>query len=444
MKGLKTFPKGGVHPPDQKRRSEEIEIRKAPVKSISVVPMSQHLGSPAAPVVAVGDEVREGMLIGKATGYISANIHAPVSGTVKAIRDLFLPNGAKSAVVEIEAASDFQPSAGEGEAHPWKDLSVKDLIGLAAEMGLVGLGGATFPLQVKYSLPEGKKAEFFVVNGVECEPYLTSDYRLMLERTRQILEGIDIARSILSPKNVIIGIEENKPKAIAAMQEAARSAEFPCEVVPLRMKYPQGDEKQLLKAVTGREVPSGGLPIEIGAVVSNIGTVYALYEAVVMRKPLIERIVTVSGGAVSAPANLRVRIGTPVSSLIEECGGLRTKPAKIVMGGPMMGFALYDLDTPVTKGTSGILALTARETRDAAETPCLQCGRCVSACPMGLNPTRLYKLIDHGKHEEAIREGLLDCKECGCCAFSCPARINLVQGMKLGKRVSRMVKKVKS
>ncbi len=443
MKGLKTFPKGGVHPPDEKRGSAEKEIRNAQIKSVSIVPMSQHLGSPAEPTVAVGDEVREGMLIGKATGYISANIHAPVPGTVKAIRELYLPNGAKSAAIEIEMSGEFDRSGKAEEIHPWKELSSKELASLVSEMGLVGLGGATFPLHVKFAVPEGKQVEYFVVNGVECEPYLTADYRIMLERTKQIFEGIDIARSILSPRTVLVGIEENKPEAIAVMSAAAREAGFPVEVVPLKMKYPQGDEKQLLKATIGREVPSGGLPLQIGAVVSNVGTVLSLYEAIILRKPLIERVVTVSGGAITEPANLKTRIGTPVGSLIEECGGFKKKPAKIVMGGPMMGFALYDLDTPVMKGTSGILALTDREVKDAAETACLQCGSCVRACPMGLNPTRMYKLIDHAKYEEALAEGLLDCKECGCCAFSCPARINLVQGMKLGKRVSRMVKKGK-
>lgn len=284
---------------------------------------------------------------------------------VKSLKDIFLPNGVKSQAVEIDFDGEFDRSGKKQEPREWKNLDTKELLDILLDRGLVGLGGATFPVNVKLQIPKGAVAEYLVINGVECEPYLTADHRIMLEKTEEIIEGLRIIHKILNPQQICIGIEANKPDAIEKLSRAAEACELPLSVVPLKMKYPQGDEKQLLKAVTGREVPSGGLPIAIGAVVSNIGTVQALYEAVVYRKPLIERVVTVTGGAIAKPANLKARVGTPIRSLIEECGGFKTHPAKIVMGGPMMGFAIYDLDTPVMKGTSGVLALTAKEVASA-------------------------------------------------------------------------------
>jgi len=441
MKGLKTFPKGGIHPPGRKVTAQK-EIKNAMIPSTLVVPMQQHLGKPATCLVEPGDEVREGMLIGKADGFISANIHSPVPGTVKGIKDIYLPNGMKSKAVEIDFSGEFDRSGKKQDPQEWKNLEVKELLDLLLDRGMVGLGGATFPVNVKLQVPKGSVVDTLVINGVECEPYLTADHRVMVEKTEEILEGLRIIQKILEPKEIKIGIEANKPDAIRKLSEAAEQSELPLTIVPLKIKYPQGDEKQLLKAVTGKEVPSGGLPIAIGAVVSNIGTVFSIYEAIVFRKPLMERVVTVSGGAIVKPANLKARVGTPIRSLIEECGGFKKNPAKVVMGGPMMGFAIYDLDTPVMKGTSGILALTDKEVAAAGRTNCLECGRCVSACPMGLNPTRLFKVIDHMDYDQAGEFGLMDCKECGCCGFSCPAHIPLVQGMKLGKTMARK-KKVK-
>ncbi|ADK81035.1 electron transport complex subunit RsxC [Sediminispirochaeta smaragdinae] len=440
MKGLSTFPKGGVHPPGGKSLASGKAIKNAVLSSMFVVPLSQHLGKPAECIVSVGDEVREGMLIAKASGFISAPVHSPVPGTVKEIRDIYLPNGMKSSAVVIEFAGAFDRLGKEERAGDWTQLSAEALMAKVVENGIVGLGGATFPSHVKFSVPKGKKAEYFVVNGVECEPYLTADHRLMLERADQIIEGIRIISRITNAEKLAIGIEINKPDAIASMKAAAQKAKVKLDVVPLKVKYPQGDEKQLLKAITGREVPSGGLPLDIGAIVANVGTVHAVFEAVVFNKPLIERAVTVTGGAIADPQNLKVRIGTPIKTLIEECGGFTEEPAKIVMGGPMMGFTIYDLDTPVIKGTSGILALTRREVRASTRTFCISCGRCVAACPMGLNPTTLFKLIDHGDYASAMESGLMDCKECGCCGFSCPARIPLVQGMRLGKKMGRKKK----
>jgi electron transport complex protein RnfC len=259
----------------------------------------------------------------------------------------------------------------------------------------------------------------------------------MLEKTDELLEGISIVRKLLASEEVIFGIEENKPDAIEAVRAAVARRKADIKVVPLRVRYPQGDEKQLLKAVTGKEVPSGGLPIDIGCVVSNAGSVFAIYEAVVFDKPLIERCLTVTGSAIRNPANLKVRFGTPVGELIEDCGGFKIEPGKLVAGGPMMGFAFYDLDTPVTKGTSGILALGKNESSFGRETNCLSCGKCIASCAFGLSPTDLYKMIEHRMIEEAVKEGLMDCKECGCCAYVCPARIPLVQGLRLGKLLNR-------
>ncbi len=443
MKGLKTFKMGGVHPPGKKYLSENKPIKNAVISNLSVVALSQQLGSPSECIVKPGDEVREGMLIGKSTGFISANIHSPVPGTVKEISDIYLANGMTSRAVVIEMEGEFDRLGKEESKTSWDNLSSKELIEIIDSSGIVGLGGATFPANVKFSLPKGKKAEYLVINGVECEPYLTADHHLMIEKSDQIIEGIKIIASIIKPEKLAIGIEANKPDAIEVMKEAALRADLSLDVVGLEVKYPQGDEKQLLKAITNREVPSGALPIEIGCVVSNVGTVHAIYEAVVLGKPLIERVVTVSGGAIKNPQNLKVRIGTPISSLIEECGGFTEKPVKVVVGGPMMGFTIYDLDTPVTKGTSGVLALTSKEVKGAAQTACISCGRCIAACPMGLNPTTLFKYIDHTDYDSAESIGLMDCKECGSCGYVCLARIPLVQGMRLGKGMLR-AKKVKA
>jgi len=437
MKGVMTYPKGGVHPPDRKGLSSDKPIKNALIPQTLVVPLSQHLGKPAELVVEVGDEVREGMLLGKSSGFISAPVHSPVPGKVTEIKDVYLPNGIKTKAIVIEMEGEFDRSGKEQHKREWKQLNGKDLLDIITENGIVGLGGATFPTNVKLSVPKGKKAELFVVNGVECEPYLTIDHRLMLEKSDELIEGIEIIQKILAPERTAIAIEDNKPDAIQLMEEKIASKGLAIEVIPLKLKYPQGDEKLVLKSITGLEVPSGGLPIDIGAVVSNAGTVYSIYEAVVFNKPLIERFVTVSGGAIKEPLNLKVRIGTPIGDLIEECGGFSEVPEKIVVGGPMTGFTVYDLDTPVIKGTSGVLALTSKEVNSASRTNCISCGRCIESCPMGLNPTTLFKKVDHLSYDEALELGLMDCRECGSCGYVCPAHIPLVQGIKLGKRMAR-------
>jgi electron transport complex protein RnfC len=437
---VRTFPRGGIHPPGSKDLTSASAVRNAPVPSVAVVAMSQHMGKPAECVVAVGDVVREEQLIGKAQGVFSANVHSPVPGKVTELRQVYLPNGVRTQAVVIELEGEFDRSGRGKERADWSGATAQQLLAAITENGVVGLGGATFPTHVKYFVREGLHCEVFVANGVECEPYLTADHRLMLEKTDEVLEGIAIVRRILNPDRVVVAIEENKPDAIARMRERIAAAGLDIEVAPLQVKYPQGDEKQLLKAVTGREVPSGGLPIDVGAVVSNVGTLYAIQEAVVYGKPLIERFVTVTGSCVAKPGNFKVRIGTRIRDLIEECGGFTEAPAKIVAGGPMMGMAVADIDLPVTKGVSGIIAVARRDASPGAETSCLSCGRCVTHCPFGLNPTRLYKLIDHLEYQTALAEGLMDCKECGVCSYVCPASIPLTQGLKLGKLVSRRKK----
>jgi electron transport complex protein RnfC len=433
MKDLKTFPQGGIHPPDSKAYTKDIPIRNAHIPSVALIPMHQHMGKPAECVVQKGDSLREEMLIGRATGYFSANIHSPVPGTVTDITEMHLPTGIKSQTVVVELAGEFNRAGKSSQKKDWNMIPPQELINKIAAMGIVGLGGATFPTHIKYTLKEGTRLEYFIVNGVECEPFLTADHRLMLEKTEEILEGIQIIKKILSPEHIIIGIEENKPDAISVMERAIMDLKLDMEVVPLKTKYPQGDEKQLLKSITGREVPSGGLPLDIGSVVSNIGTIYAIYEAVVYEKPLIERILTVTGSVVKNPGNFKVRIGTKIGELLEECEGFHELPAKIIVGGPMMGFAVHNLDIPVTKGMSGIIALSKKEVSESRQTACLQCGRCIRVCPLSLSPTLLFKWIEHNRFEEAEKNGLFDCKECGCCSYTCPARLPLVQGMKLGK-----------
>jgi electron transport complex protein RnfC len=440
MIGRKSFSLGGVHPYERKSLSEHKQIWNAAVPSECIVPLQQHIGKPAAAQVAPGDEVREGQLIGTASGFVSANIHAPIPGVVQELREVYLPNGVRTEAVVIELQGEFDRLGKQQQAADWRGRDTKDLLAAIQNNGIVGMGGATFPTHVKYSLPQGTTCEWMILNGVECEPYLTADHRLMLEMTDQVLEGLEIAATILDADHVAVGVEENKPDVIEKMRErvAARGLDF--QVVSLETKYPQGGEKQLIEAITDREVPSGGLPLDVGCMVSNAGTLNAIYEAVVFDKPLMERIVSVTGGAVANPGNLKARIGSTFGELIEECEGFREIPKKVVAGGPMTGFAIYDLDMPLIKGTSGILALTAREVNEAPHTPCINCGRCISVCPMGLQPTTLYKFIDHEEYSAALGIGLMDCIECGACSYVCPAHIPLVQGMRIGKRIARKKK----
>ncbi|HCJ94181.1 MAG TPA: electron transport complex subunit RsxC [Sphaerochaeta sp.] len=435
MERIPTFRKGGVHPDDKKVLSNGMAIERLPVPAELIVPLSQHLGAPATPLKQKGDTVVAGEKIGQASSFISADIHSPVNGAIADIKKVTLANSVVTEAFVI--VPDAENPLGNWPEQPYDMLSPQEMLAIIKDMGVVGTGGATFPTHVKLAVPKGKSVDALVVNGVECEPYLTADHRLMLEQTDLVLRGIMIVAKITQPKRIIIGVENNKKDAIETLRQVIASNSYPITVTPLKVKYPQGDEKQLLKATINREIPSGKLPLDVGAVVLNIGTSFAIYEAVALRKPLVERVVTVSGEAMSTKRNLRVLLGSKVADLIAFAGGVAHEPDKYISGGPMMGFAFHDDQIPVIKGTSGILALDNDPAMKAPQTPCISCGRCVAACPMGLQPTKLFRLIDNRMYADAMGMNLMDCKECGCCSYSCPAHLPLVHGMKLGKRLGR-------
>jgi len=430
---LKTFAKGGVHPPENKfSANKPIEVLPLPAK-VSI-PVSQHIGAPATILVAKGDKVKVGQLIAQSAGFVSANIHSSVSGTVELIDPVLDSSGYKRPAITIVVEGDeWEPTIDRSpELKRNIDADAQTIIKKIAEAGIVGLGGATFPSHVKLSVPAGKKADVLIINGVECEPYLTSDHRLMLEKGHELMVGIQLLMRALGVDKAMIGIENNKPDAIKYLTEIAKEYSG-ITVHALKVKYPQGGEKQLIKALINREVPSGGLPIDIGAVVHNVGTAYAVYEAVQKNKPLFERVVTVTGKNLPKPSNFLVRIGTPVSDLIAAAGGLPDDTAKVVNGGPMMGKAVTDITVPVTKGTSGIIVFPAAESKRKAESVCIRCAKCVSACPMGLEPYLLIRMSQRMMFEKMEHERVLDCMECGSCSFECPANLPLLDYIRLGK-----------
>ncbi|GAB4326063.1 MAG: electron transport complex subunit RsxC [Bacteroidales bacterium] len=430
---LSTFKLGGVHPPENKLTAgKPIEV--LPLPAEVAVPVSQHLGAPAKLLVKRGDKVLAGQLIAKGEGFISANIHSPVSGTVKKIDEVVDASGYRrtAALITVEGDEWVEEVDRSDELKKEIALDQKSIIQKVNEMGIVGMGGATFPSHVKLMVPDGKKAEVLIINGVECEPYLTADHRLMLEKGEEMLVGVQILKKALGVPKALIGIENNKPDAIEHISRLAQNYEG-IEVRPLKVKYPQGAEKQLIKALINREVPSGRLPIEVGAVVHNAGTAFAVYEAVQKNKPLVERVVTITGKSVKNPGNYLVRIGTPVSALIEAAGGLPEDTGKVISGGPMMGKALTSLESPVVKGTSGILILPREESVRQPVGNCIRCSKCVSACPMGLEPYLLEKVVQFGDWERTEKERVMDCIECGSCQFTCPANRPLLDYIRLGK-----------
>ncbi|MBN2464548.1 electron transport complex subunit RsxC [candidate division WOR-3 bacterium] len=422
--------RGGVHPHESKEGTEHKPVEVLPLPARVFIPLSQHTGAPSKAVVQKGSEVKTGTLIGEPAGRISAATHASVSGTVAEITDLPHPlTGRRGPTVVIDS---------DGTDTPDDAIKERDYSGFANEQivetlrlsGVVGLGGAAFPTYFKLTPPKEKPIDTLLINGCECEPFLTADHRLMLEHPAEIVEGVAIMSRVLGVKNVLIVIEDNKPDAVKVMADAASSSGF--KVKKLKTKYPQGAEKQLIKAVIRREVPSGGLPMDVGCVVQNVGTALAVHDALRYNRPLYERVTTVTGPAISEPKNLRVRVGTPVKNLIDFCGGYSAEVGKLVMGGPMMGIAVSTDEVPVLKGTSGVLVLD-RPATVFAEHDCIRCGRCIEACPMGLAPLRLNNLIRRGKLEQAKAEHVKDCIECGCCAFACPAKIRLVHQFKYAK-----------
>jgi electron transport complex protein RnfC len=438
---LKTFRLGGVHPPENKfTANQPIEV--LPLPELIAVPLAQHLGVPAVPMVAKGDQVKTGQLIARGEAFISAHVHAPATGTVTKIDEITDSSGYRRKSILIKTEADQWADGIDTGTELVSDTShePETIVQKVQEMGIVGLGGATFPSHVKLKVPKGKKAEYLIINGVECEPYLTADHRLMLEKCDEMIVGIRLQMKALGVSRAIIGIESNKPDAIEKVRRTL-GGDSAIQVIPLKVKYPQGAEKQLIKAVINREVPSGRLPIEVGCVVHNVGTAYAVYEAVQKNKPLIERVVTVVGRSLSKPSNFLVRLGTPVSALIEAAGGLPGDTGKIINGGPMMGKALNDPGTPVTKGTSGLLVFTGAEAGRKPVQHCIRCARCLNACPMGLEPYLLAQLADKQRDEDCEQERIMDCMECGSCQFICPSGRPLLDQIRVGKsRTGKMIR----
>lgn len=430
---LKTFSLGGVHPAENKR-SANSPVEVLPVPPVVSIPLAQHIGAPAQALVKKGDEVKVGQVIAQSAGFVSANIHSPVSGKVAKVDQVVDASGYRKAAIIINTEGDEWVEDIDRSAILVKEITARPeaIVKKIGEAGIVGLGGATFPANVKLSPPPGKTCDVLIINGVECEPYLTSDHRLMLEKGEELLVGIRLLMTALHVKEAIIGIENNKPDAIAHMEKLASEYEG-IRVQPLKVQYPQGGEKQLIDACMGRQVPSGKLPIEVGAVVHNVGTAYAVYEAVQKNKPLIERIVTVTGLSLARPANFLTRIGTPISALIEAAGGLPDDTGKIIGGGPMMGKALTSTEIPVTKGTSGVLLMPQPLASRKPVDPCIRCAKCVSVCPMGLSPYLLMPLAEKAIWDRAEEENVMDCIECGSCSFTCPSSRPLLDYIRLGK-----------
>ena len=430
---LKTFAKGGIHPPENKLSADK-KVEVLPIPKKVSVPVSQHIGAPAKVLVKKNDLVKVGQLIAEQGGFISANIHSPVSGKVFKIDNIIDTSGYKKQAVIINVDGDEWDEKIDRSEDLKKeiDFTPEEIIKKVQEAGVVGLGGATFPAHVKLMPPKGTKAEILIINGVECEPYLTSDHRLMLEKADEMLVGITILMKALKVDKASIGIENNKKDAIDHLNKLTKNYKG-IDVVPLKVQYPQGGEKQLIKAVIGREVPSGALPIAVGAVVHNVGTAFAVYEAVQKNKPLIERVVTITGKSVKNPGNYLIRFGTPISNLIDAAGGLPEDTGKIIGGGPMMGKALNTTEVPVAKGTSGILIMPREEAKRREIKACIRCAKCIEVCPMGLEPFLLMTLAEKAMHERSEKEDVMDCIECGSCSYVCPSDRPLLDYIRLGK-----------
>ena len=430
---LRTFRTGGVYPPGNKWTANQ-EITAIDLPKQVVIPLSQHIGTPAAAIVKQGDTVKAGTLIARSGGFVSAHIHSSVSGKVNQIGEITDASDILRPAVFIDVIGDVWEEEIDCSDTLIKEctLSGKEIIGKIAKAGIVGLGGATFPTHIKLSPPPGNKAELLIINAAECEPYLTSDHALMLAKGEQILIGATILMKALQVNRTVIGIENNKPDAINYLKKAAVEYKN-IELMPLKVKYPQGSEKILIEAVMRRQVKSGALPVSVGAVVQNVGTVYAVYEAVQKNKPLIERVVTVAGKAIAKPSNLLVRIGTPVHELLRMACGPPEITGKVICGGPMMGKTLVNTDVPITKGCTGILVLPKEETVRKPVRNCIRCAQCISVCPMGLNPSYLMNVAECSEWDLTESDGIMDCIECGSCSYACPAHRALLDYIRLAK-----------
>lgn len=435
---MKTFRIGGVHPEENKLSADQ-PIKVAVLPEVAVFPLGQHIGAPAKAVVAKGDKVKVGTMIAEAGGFVSAGIYSSVSGTVQKIDTVIDASGYRKPAIYIKVEGDeWEETIDRSEdlvkTADRPDLTPELIVEKIKNAGLVGMGGACFPVHVKLCPPPGAKAECVIINAVECEPYLTADHRLMLEKADQVLVGVDLIMKAVKVNKGYIGIEENKPDAIKLMTEKAQA--YPnIEIVPLKTKYPQGGEKQLIDAVIRRQVPAPpAIPISVGAVVQNVGTAYAVYEAVMKNKPLFERIVTVTGKSLAQPSNFLARMGTPMSQLIEACGGLPSDTGKVIGGGPMMGKALMNIEVPICKGSSGVLIMNDKEAKRGKASNCIRCAKCVSACPMGLEPFLLATVSAKANWEKAEAEDITSCIECGSCQFTCPSHRPLLDNIRIGKQ----------
>lgn len=428
----KTF-KGGAHPYDGKKMSRECPIEILNPGDTLVYPLSQHIGAMAKPLVKAGDRVLVGQKIAEKGGFISANIHSSVSGTVKAIEKRLVATGGMVDSIIVENDGMYEEAAPIFSGNP-DELSKNEIIKIIEEAGIVGMGGAGFPTNVKLSPKNADIIDSIIVNGAECEPYLTSDYRRMVEQTDKLVKGLKIVLKIFPDAKGYFGIEDNKPEAIEALLKATEN-EDRIEVVPLKTKYPQGGERSMIYAVTGRKINSKMLPADVGCIVHNVDTIYAIYNAVYNGKPLIERIVTITGDAVRTPKNFQVRIGTSFRELIDAAGGFTTEPEKIISGGPMMGFSFFNIDVPVVKGSSSLLAFIKDDVSHEEPSACIRCGRCAAACPEHLLPMKLAALAGQNEPEEFKKLGGMECVECGCCSYVCPAKRQVTQSVRSMKKL---------
>lgn len=428
----KTF-KGGAHPYDGKKMSRDCPIEILNPGDTLVYPLSQHIGAMAKPLVKAGDRVLVGQKIAEKGGFISANIHSSVSGTVKAIEKRLVATGGMVDSIIVENDGMYEEATPIFSGNP-DELSKDEIIKIIEEAGIVGMGGAGFPTNVKLSPKNADIIDSIIVNGAECEPYLTSDYRRMVEQTDKLVKGLKIVLKIFPDAKGYFGIEDNKPEAIEALLKATEN-EDRIEVVPLKTKYPQGGERSMIYAVTGRKINSKMLPADVGCIVHNVDTIYAIYNAVYNGKPLIERIVTITGDAVSTPKNFQVRIGTSFRELIDAAGGFTTEPEKIISGGPMMGFSFFNIDVPVVKGSSSLLAFIKDDVSHEEPSACIRCGRCAAACPEHLLPMKLAALAGQNEPEEFKKLGGMECVECGCCSYVCPAKRQVTQSIRSMKKL---------
>lgn len=428
---LKKSFRGGVHP-DAAKLTAGQAIEVAPLPAKAVIPLQQHIGAPCKCLVSAGDVVCTGQKIGEAGGHVSAPVHASVSGKVSAVQPMLNPQGQEVLSVVIESDGHDTPDSELKPHTEWGSLSQAELIDLIRESGMVGLGGAAFPTHVKYAPSKEKPIDAVILNGAECEPYLTCDHRVMLERADRVILGLRaFMKAVHAPKG-FVAVEDNKPDAIQALVRAAEPY-GDIQIASLKTKYPQGEERMIIKVLLGREVPLRGLPSDVGVVVTNVATSAAFADFLLTGRPLIERVVTITGPGVNNPKNLQVRIGSSLADAVELAGGLKSDASKLIVGGPMTGPAFYTLDAPVQKGTAGLLVFTGKETSLRAPIPCVGCGRCIEACPYGLMPNLLGSYAEKRLYSEAERFGLMDCRECGCCTFICPSRRPLLQAIKTAK-----------